>query len=208
MEAAETSPRRRDSVATKARILAAAKQCFAQVGYAGTGIRDIAARAGVSYTLLGRYYGSKAGLLEAALVDSIGIAPVMAAERSGFGENLARLITQSLDDMQPIAMTILSAADPDARLIATRVVDALVVEPLAAWIGAPHARERAVAITMLGGGFVIYSRQLPLLGGPVGMDHPSARWLARSVQDVVDRTEGWDGAATVLPGVAGGRAPC
>jgi len=183
--------RRRDAASTKARILAAARQLFAEVGYAGTGIRDIAALAGVSYTMLGRYYGSKAGLLEAALIDSTTMDPVIAADRTRFGEHLAGLVTRNLADGQQTAMTMLAAADPVAREIALKVVEERVVQPLAAWVGEPHARERAIAIMMLGGGFVTYSQHLPLLAGPISPDHVMARWLARSFQQIIDDPEAW-----------------
>jgi AcrR family transcriptional regulator len=189
------TPRRRNAASTKARILEAACKCFAQVGYAGTGIRDIAAAAGVSYTLLGRYYGSKAGLLEAALIESTGIGPIMITERSRFGGHLAELIARNVPDGQQTAMTILAAADPVAKEIAMRVVEERVVQPLAAWIGEPHARERALAIMVLGGGFVTYSQHMPLLAGPVGPDHVMVQWLARSFQQILDEPETWQTVA-------------
>ena len=202
MNTASKPKQRRDAVATKARILAAATQCFSEVGYAGTGIRDIAAAAGVSYTLLGLYFGSKAGLLEAAIIDSLELEPFLASmPRAEFGERLARLVARNLDGKQPTAMTILAAADPIAGAIATRVVRNQVIKPLADWIGEPYARERAVALTMLGGGFVIYSQQLPLLGEPLGFDHPIVRWLARSFQDIVDNPDGWKTVPNMLPGL-------
>lgn len=183
--------RRRDAAATKARILAAAKTCFSEVGYAGTGIRDVAAAADVSYALLGRYFGSKAGLFEAALTDNTNIGPVIAGPRSRFGETLARLIAGNPSAVEPTAMTILGAADPVARDIAMRVVEKQIVQPLAAWIGEPCGRERAIALVMLGGGFVVYARQLPLIGQGVGIDHPTVGWLARSFQDIIDDPASW-----------------
>ena len=190
---------RRDAAATKARILDAAKQCFSDVGYAAAGIRDVAAVAGVSYTLVGRYYGSKAGLLEAALIDSTSIDPVLSGlSKANFGERLARLIAEGLSDRHPTAMTILAAADPIARAVATRVVESRVVKPLADWIGEPHGHDRALAITMLGGGFVTYSQHLPLLKLPIGPNHPLVGWLARSFQEIIDNPASWR-APDMLP---------
>lgn len=194
MDSPAKPPRRRDAVSTKARILAAAKQCFSTIGYTGTGIRDIAAVAGVSYTMLGRYFGSKAGLFEAALIDGMGIEPIMAADRSEFGANFVRVITRNLTDGHQTAMTHFAAGDPIAREIVLRVVEERVVRPLADWLGEPNARERTVAIMMLGGGFVIYSRQLPFVAGPLGIDHPIVRWLAASLQQIVDNPTRWQDA--------------
>ena len=185
------SPRKRNAAATKANILAAAKQCFSRAGYAQVGIREIACAAGVSYTMVGRYFGSKAGLLEAALADSTSMASVTAVDRANFGENLMALITADLANGDLTAMTVLAAGDPTARAIAQRVVAEHVVGPLSEWLGGPEARERAMAITMLGGGFVIYSQQLPIADSPVGPGHPLARWLVRSLQHVVDNPDCW-----------------
>src|SRR3546814_5922181 len=64
---------------------------FSETGYSQSGIRDIAAIADVSSTLLLRYYGSKTALLEAALIEAMPIGDLLATtERSQFGEVLAR----------------------------------------------------------------------------------------------------------------------
>src|SRR3546814_8586971 len=47
-----TPPKRRNAIQTKAKILAAAQQAFSETGYSQSGIRDIAATAYVSSTLL------------------------------------------------------------------------------------------------------------------------------------------------------------
>lgn len=195
MDVASNSKHRRDAAATKKRILAAAKRCFSEVGYAGMGIRDVAAEAGVSYALLGRYYGSKAGLLEAALIDGTDIAMVIDTERATFGEHLAGMIARALfDDPLSTAMTSLSAADPDAQEVAMRVVKQYVVQPLADWIGEPYGWERALAITMLGGGFQTYSKLFPLIEGSFDQNHPIVRWLARTYQEILDDTDSWRAA--------------
>ncbi|MER5883981.1 TetR family transcriptional regulator [Streptomyces sp. NPDC001941] len=55
--------RRRDSAATRRRLLEAAHDLFAERGYEGTKVRDIAERAGANQALLFRYFGSKQALL-------------------------------------------------------------------------------------------------------------------------------------------------
>ncbi len=60
--AAEPGPRRRGSTATREAILEAAAGRFASSGYAGAGVREIAADAGVTAALVNRYFGSKEGL--------------------------------------------------------------------------------------------------------------------------------------------------
>ncbi|MEU3503045.1 TetR family transcriptional regulator [Streptomyces hundungensis] len=55
--------RRRDAGATRRRLLNAARDLFAERGYEGATVREIAERAGVNQALLFRYFGSKQGLL-------------------------------------------------------------------------------------------------------------------------------------------------
>ena len=84
-------PRRRNARLTRAQILAAAQQAFSTVGYSQAGIRDIAEMVGVSSTILLRYFGSKAGLFEAALLDILDIGLMIPEDRSRFGRRIANL---------------------------------------------------------------------------------------------------------------------
>src|ERR1022692_1775217 len=84
-------PKPRNAPKTRAKILAAAQKCFSEHGYAQTGIRDIGAIADVSSTMLLRYFGSKAGLFEAALIDAMRMEELLNLQREGFGEHLAKL---------------------------------------------------------------------------------------------------------------------
>src|SRR5882757_10564279 len=60
-----TSPARtRNAAATREAILTSARQAFARAGYDGAGVREIAAGAGVTAMLVNRYFGSKEGLFE------------------------------------------------------------------------------------------------------------------------------------------------
>ena len=62
-----TPPRRRDPVATRRALLAAARVAFAEHGFAGARVDDIAARAGVNKQLVYHHYGDKNGLYLAVL---------------------------------------------------------------------------------------------------------------------------------------------
>lgn len=61
------SPRRRDSAASRDRLLAAASELFADRGYDQATSRDIGERAGVDPTMIARYFGGKAQLFIAVL---------------------------------------------------------------------------------------------------------------------------------------------
>jgi AcrR family transcriptional regulator len=60
------APKRRDRAATRSALLDAARRRFAEHGFDGTGVRDIAADAGVDPTLIFRYFGSKKDLFAEA----------------------------------------------------------------------------------------------------------------------------------------------
>jgi AcrR family transcriptional regulator len=60
------APRRRDSQATAAAILEAAKSQFARAGYDRASLRDIAAEAGADVALIKRYFGGKEALFTEA----------------------------------------------------------------------------------------------------------------------------------------------
>ncbi len=68
-----TAPgRRRDAGRSRAALLTAAADLFAERGYERTTLRDIGERAGVDAALVARYFGSKAGLYVAGLQAELG----------------------------------------------------------------------------------------------------------------------------------------
>lgn len=179
-------PKRRNASKTKARILAAAQKSFSEVGYSHAGIRDIGASADVSSTMLLRYFGSKAGLFEAALIDAMRMEELLKNERAGFGTRLAKLFLNTELEITPPSMIALSTNDPEACAITTRVTEKHAVIPLAQWLGPPDGRTRALQIMLLSTGLVLYTRQLPQLFAARGADKKLAKWFAQSVQDIVD----------------------
>lgn len=182
----EAPVRKRDASATKARILAAAQEAFATLGYSQAGIREIAAMAGTSSTLLIRYFGSKAGLFEAALAEAMRGDDIFSTPRESFGRHLAELFTRPDIEIRPPAMIALAAGDPQAAAITARVAEELAIGPMAAWLGGADARTRAVQIFMLATSFVLYTRQVPVMPVERGVDPAMTAWLARSLQTIID----------------------
>ncbi len=180
-------PRKRDAQATKARILEAAQSVFARTSYADAGIREIAARAGVSTTLLLQYFGSKAGLYEEALNLLVPLGDVLQTPRAQFGQALAEALLHSGDQkIRPTLMIPLAGGDSEAATIAARVMEERAIAPLAAWLGPPNARARALEIAAMATGLVTYTAYLPLRAH-TGQDiaHMAA-WFAQNVQTIVD----------------------
>lgn len=182
----EVQPKRRNATATRARILQAAEQAFAELGYSQAGIREIATIARTSSTLLIRYFGSKAKLFEAALAEAMRPDFIGSVERQNLGEHLAEMFTRPDVVIRPPAMIALAAGDPQAREITARVTQELAVKPMAQWLGGADAEARAVQIFMLSTSFVLYTRQVPVMPVERGIDPAMTAWFARTVQDIVD----------------------
>ncbi len=179
-------PRTRNASETRGRILAAAQAAFAQVGYSAAGIRAIAAAATIDPALVMRYYGSKAGLYEAALIDAIPDYPGLDLSHARFGERLAAKFIEAFLDDRALSMMILSAGDPEAQAISLKVMQEHGVAPLARWLGPPDAEARAKRMLMLSTGFKFYTRQLPIMSATDATESQTTEWLARALQEIVD----------------------
>jgi len=174
-------PRPRNAEKTRARILEEAYFAFAEGGYARTGIREIAASAGIAPSLILRYFGSKAQLFEEAFVHGIHRDSVFVSGKAGFGRAMVELI-ESEADTRLTAMTVMALADPEAAEIATRVLERDAIGPLAKWLGGERADERAAELFALMTGFTVQFR----LSAGRKMSDETMDWLARSLQDIVD----------------------
>lgn len=82
----KTSPRRRDASATRATLLETAGAAFAEKGFDGARIDEIAERAGVNKRMIYAYFGDKDGLYRAVLDAHLSQALSLAAEADADGE--------------------------------------------------------------------------------------------------------------------------
>jgi len=182
-------PRKRDAQATKARILDAAQEVFARTSFSDAGIREIAALAEVSTTLLLQYFGSKAGLYEAALNAAMPLGTVLSQPREAFGTALATALLKPGLAIRPPLMMALAAGDGEAAAIAARVMEQNSIAPLAKWLGPPHGRARALEIAALATGLVTYTKHLPLQANTRRDVKHMAEWFAAAVQRIVDAVD-------------------
>lgn len=90
-----TTSRPRDSAATRAALLAAARELFADRGYEGTTVRGVADRAGVNQALLFRYFGNKEALFTEAVTEQA-LAPLTAGPPETLLERI--LVAMFADD--------------------------------------------------------------------------------------------------------------
>ncbi len=159
-------PERR-SDRTRAAILRAARERLAAQGYDRTTIRGVAADAGIDPSMVMRYFGTKAGLFDAALdidlrlPDLTGVPP---AELPGL---LVRLFLDRWEsDPAGDALLVLlrSAVTNEHAAARMRAIFAGQVAPvLAAAVGPELAARRAglVAAQLLGLGLTRYLLRLP-----------------------------------------------
>ncbi|SEL42474.1 transcriptional regulator, TetR family [Nonomuraea pusilla] len=155
MEAHVTEARPRDREATRRRILDAARQLFGEHGYEQVTVRMIASAAGANIALVGRYFGSKAGLFGAVLAGEPSVRRVFEGDPATLPRRLAEYAAERLhhDPESPILRTLeRSANHPEiAELVGERLRSA-VLNPLAAQLpGADaYARARMATAVFLG----------------------------------------------------------
>lgn len=81
---------------TRTRILEAAERLFAQRGFAGTTVRELASHAGVNLAMIHYYFGNKEGLYRALIAEAIGQVHAILAEGAtssgSCAERLARIV--------------------------------------------------------------------------------------------------------------------
>ncbi len=115
------APKRRDRAATRTALLEAARRRFAEQGFDGTGVREIAADAGVDATLIFRYFGSKKDLFAEAVKGEIpeGVGDPDAGP-AALAEAMAREVV--LEDRaghgggeHPLLVMLRSAGRPEVR---------------------------------------------------------------------------------------------
>jgi AcrR family transcriptional regulator len=171
---------------SKARILDAAQIAFGTVGYARSGVREIAESAGVAPSLVMHYFGSKETLFEQAFLRSVQMTAALSVARDDFGDNaLALLSEDQADTTRVAAMLAQSIGDPAARAVAGRLMEEAVIAPMAEWLGKPHAQGRAQLVAMLALGFTTLRMLVPT-NRQSEQDRYVAGWIARTLQRLAD----------------------
>lgn len=96
MSSRRERPRRRGREATTAAILDAARELFAERGYAAVTVREIAERAGVTHALVHQYVGSKADIFRAVLVRNENTILAAAPDNPDLLETTSLMLRQGL----------------------------------------------------------------------------------------------------------------
>ena len=180
------SPLPRDAARTREAILRAAQKLFAEKGYTTTGVREVAAEAGINSALIRRYFVSKEGLLRAAVEDVLRIEPFTSGNRADFGRRAVETLLQGETRPNPLAMMILATADPAARILCQDLLHERIILPLAEWLGGPDALDRAARLNILWVGFMTARQILPLRILSNGQIEPCREWLETITQAIGD----------------------
>jgi AcrR family transcriptional regulator len=120
-----------------ARILAAARASFGENGWAGTTVRGVARDADVDPALVHHYFGSKAGLLDAATTAppewAAGVVTAWSRPDAELGESLVRNVLANWNnpEFRPIMLSVLltAAHEPSTREKLARVIAGQLMGP-------------------------------------------------------------------------------
>ena len=179
------SPPIRRSDATKAAILAAAREQFAASGYQAATIRAIAASAGIDPAMVMRYFGNKEGLFVAAAEFDLRIPDMGQVPRERLGEALVGHFLDRWEGDDTLMALLRTAVTNDAAAQRMQAIFATQIAPLVARLtGEPRAAAAAraglIATQVLGLALCRYVLRLPPV---VGLRRPEiVRRVGETVQ--------------------------
>ena len=190
------APRPRDAERTRQRLIEVAGRHFAERGFDGTSVREVAAGAGVAPNLITRYFGGKAGLFAAATTIDLGVPAVLPGPRPELGARIAGRVVDRWENAgaaDPLLMMLRSAGtSPAAAQALGEFFTEQATRPLAAHLAretgcAPDAAaDRVAAVGALIMGVVLsryVMRRGPLARAPAAQ---LVRWLGDRLQVLLD----------------------
>jgi AcrR family transcriptional regulator len=172
----------RRSDATRAAILAAARERFASDGYERATIRAIAADAKIDPSMVMRYYGNKEKLFAAAAEFDLRLPEVSALPVASAGDLLARHFLERWEGDEPLTALLRAAATNEAAAERMRQLFGRQLLPVAEALSPAEGPRRAglVASQMLGMALCRYVLRLPPIA-EMTADEVVA-WLAPTLQ--------------------------
>jgi AcrR family transcriptional regulator len=191
--------RKRNPVATREAILNSARHAFTHSGYDGVGMREIAKHAGVTATMVNRYFGTKEKLFEEVVETTLIPASILTKDITDgkpqlgtlSGEIASHLIATTRPHRTPIDSFLImlrSAQNRRAAEILRKSFTVHFAKPLAARLGSPRAAERSGLVMSIITG-VQFMRQIIAITGLVDAD-PDV--LAEEVRGLFDALIGAD----------------
>jgi AcrR family transcriptional regulator len=173
---------RRSSEQTKAVILAAARERFAQSGFERATIRAIAAEANIDPSMVMRYFGNKDQLFAAAADFDLQIPDLTDVDTSQVGARLVAHFVDRWERDEALIMLLRSSTTNDEAAQRMRRIFTAQLLPVIATVNPiePHRRAGLIATQVLGLALCRYVLRLPPV---VGMSHDEiVDWLGPTVQ--------------------------
>ena len=177
---------RRSSVETKAVILAAARQRFAESGFERATIRAIAADANIDPSMVMRYFGSKDQLFAAAADFDLQIPDLSDVEPGDVGARLVAHFLNRWERDEALVVLLRSGTTNDEAAQRMRKIFSSQLGPVIARVNPDDAPRRAglIATQVLGLALCRYVLRLPPV---VAMSHDEVvTWLGPTVQRYLD----------------------
>lgn len=185
--------KKRDAASTRAAILKAARQAFSSHGYDRVGVRDIAAKAGVTAALVNRYFGSKKQLFAEAVLEAKGVGELLLGDRGTAGARLAAMMLDKdphgKDGGDPLIAILRSAPDPEAAGIVREWLQKVMVGPIAKWLGGPQAETRASLMVSTLLGFIILRQAIALPGLGASRGAALREMMSAALQSQIDAVD-------------------
>jgi len=166
-ETKQLSEKTRKSDRTRATILKAAQELFAELGYARTTVRDIAARAAIDPAMVMRYFGSKDALFARATAIDLKLPDLTQTAPAQFGDTLIRHfldIWEGLSSTGILTMLLRTSASDEDVAAKMRNVFAGQVLPMLARVADPAevaTRAGLIATQLLGLALCRYVLKVP-----------------------------------------------
>lgn len=181
-----TIPPARDANATRATILTAARERFANDGYDRATIRAIAADAGIDPALVMRYFGNKEGLFSAAAEFDLRLPDLATVPDAMLGRTLAAHFIRRWDSDDTFRALLRAAVTHDAAVARMHdILDRQLVPALATRLADPTTTPvRAALLTTQLLGFAL-GRRILRFAALVDLD---ASQVERLLGDAFQRT--------------------
>ena len=181
--------RRRDAVATRQKIIEAARVHFSLYGFDGAGLREIAKDAGINVALINRYFGSKEGLFEEAVALSLNVDVMLQGSRETFGVRIAEKIRAKKfegDEENSNLSVIRSVGSAKVQSTLKDVLEQRAIKKIADWLGGSHPEQRAALIVSHLLGFDLLFRVVEI--DALGLEHADkiTDRFAKTLQSYVD----------------------
>lgn len=150
----------RDASATTNRIVLAAQKVFHEKGYDASTTREIAELADVNVNLINRYFGSKLGLFEEAVLPHLDLVPLLYGENRDIAKRLATLYVDSGPKSEFDAFVVLtrSITSQEVGPLLIAQIEDRALKPLMSILVGSNKRARATMIATQLAGLVLRFR--------------------------------------------------